>query len=60
MTTFLIAFVISSLAVFGMAIGWLMQGKELKGSCGGLSTFTGERCEACGGQPENCQSRNTD
>jgi len=39
----------------GLALG-LLQNKPLKGSCGGLSTVTGERCNICGASREDaCQ-----
>lgn len=42
--TLLITFSVFLLAVGGLSLGWLMQGKILKGSCGGLG---GEQCGIC-------------
>lgn len=54
MSTFIVTFVVLLLAFGGLAIG-LLRGKPIKGSCGGLSTMTGDRCDICGGQPEKCE-----
>lgn len=42
--TLLVTFSVFLLAVGGMALGWLVQGKILKGSCGGLG---GDQCGIC-------------
>lgn len=47
MTTFLIAFAVMGLAVTAMAVGVMVSGREIKGSCGGLNTIDGADC-ACG------------
>jgi hypothetical protein len=54
-TLFIVTFCVLMLAFGGLAIG-LMQGKELKGSCGGLSSMTGERCDFCGNDQNKCDS----
>ncbi|MCH9829683.1 MAG: (Na+)-NQR maturation NqrM [Gammaproteobacteria bacterium] len=54
MGTFIVTFAVLLLAFGGLAIG-LLHGKPIKGSCGGLSTMTGDRCDVCGGQPEKCE-----
>lgn len=52
----LVTFVVFSVAFGGLAIG-LLQNKPLKGSCGGLSAMTGERCDVCGAtREEDCDS----
>ncbi|MEM9702939.1 MAG: (Na+)-NQR maturation NqrM [Planctomycetota bacterium] len=47
-----------AIAGLGMAIGWLLANKPLKGSCGGLATMTDENgnsiCMACGDDPADC------
>lgn len=49
MTTFIAAFAIIALAVAGMAIGVILSGRKLKGSCGGLNSIEGleSACVAC-------------
>ena len=49
MTTFLAAFLVFLLVVLGMALGMIVQGKRLSGSCGGLNRIDGiDACGACG------------
>lgn len=45
MTTFVLAFVLVSLAVLGMAAGVLLGRSPIAGSCGGLGN--GAACAAC-------------
>ncbi|KKJ77499.1 hypothetical protein WH95_07350 [Kiloniella litopenaei] len=48
MATFLLAFGILALLVLGMAIGVIMQGKTIKGSCGGLNAISdADHCLVC-------------
>ncbi|KLN61076.1 hypothetical protein WH96_07800 [Kiloniella spongiae] len=48
MATFFLAFGILALLVLGMAIGVIMQGKTIKGSCGGLNAISGaDHCLVC-------------
>lgn len=54
MTTFLVTFGVFALAIGGLGIGWLLQNRELKGSCGGISALDGEPCPVCGGEPTDC------
>lgn len=42
-----ITFLVLAITFGGLALG-LAQNKPLKGSCGGLSNVTGERCDFCG------------
>ncbi|MFM1896914.1 MAG: hypothetical protein RLZZ385_1988 [Pseudomonadota bacterium] len=60
MTVFIFSFILIGLAVGGLAIGVMLGRKPLQGSCGGLSSFQGERgsCEVCGGSPSKCESVN--
>lgn len=44
---FLVTFGVLAIAFGGLALG-LLQNKPLKGSCGGLSSVTGDRCDFCG------------
>lgn len=48
MTTFILAFVLLALVMTGMALGVMLQGKSLKGSCGGLNAIAGaDKCVVC-------------
>lgn len=55
MVTFLAVFVLFGLALAGLGVGWLMQGKVLKGTCASQSAFTGGVCDVCG-KTERCDS----
>ena len=47
--TIAISFIVLLLAVAGMAVGVILTGRRITGSCGGLSALPGvERCGACG------------
>ena len=47
--TVALAFVVLLLAVAGMAIGAIVSGRRLTGSCGGLSAVPGvDQCGVCG------------
>lgn len=48
MITFLVAFAVMTLAVTAMAVGVMVSGREIKGSCGGLNNVDGAEC-ACRG-----------
>ena len=40
-----------------MGIGYLVQKKPLKGSCGGVANLMGdEYCQFCGNDPNKCES----
>ncbi|MEL7213011.1 MAG: (Na+)-NQR maturation NqrM [Pseudomonadota bacterium] len=48
METFILAFVFLLLIVVGMAIGAIVMGKTIKGSCGGLNAVAGaDKCLVC-------------
>lgn len=48
METFILAFVLLTLIVTGMAIGAIVMGKTIKGSCGGLNAVAGaDKCLVC-------------
>ena len=53
MATFIAAFAVFGLAVAAMALGAMIQGKRLKGSCGG----TGQACECSALKARSCQMR---
>lgn len=43
------AFVVLLLVVAGMAVGVIVSGRRIAGSCGGLSAIDGvDRCDVCG------------
>lgn len=41
MSVFLLSFLIFSLVAFGMALGVILNNRELKGSCGGIGNIPG-------------------
>lgn len=47
-----VTFAVFAVTFGGLAVG-LLQNKPLKGSCGGLSAATGERCNICGASSED-------
>ncbi len=47
METFILALVISLLAIAGLAVGVFLGRAPLRGSCGGLSCLKGIDCGAC-------------
>ena len=50
--TFIIAFIVFMLAALALAIGLLISGKTIKGSCGGIN------CGLCKGEPTACKRAN--
>ncbi len=56
----LIAALVMGLALGGMAIGVMLRGKQIAGSCGGLANANlpghdaASPCVACGVSPETC------
>jgi hypothetical protein len=52
----IIAFVAFVVLFAAMALGVMLQGKPLRGSCGGISALMGtKKCELCGGSPQLCE-----
>ncbi|MEO1041490.1 MAG: (Na+)-NQR maturation NqrM [Pseudomonadota bacterium] len=48
MATFIFAFGLLALIMVGMAIGAIVSGKTIKGSCGGLNAVAGaDHCVVC-------------
>ena len=48
METLILAFVLLCLVVLGMAVGVMVSGRRIKGSCGGLNAIAGaDRCVVC-------------
>lgn len=59
MEEFVGAFLIFAIAVAGMAIGYIVRRKTLKGTCGGLANLRDENgsplCEACTNPSPECR-----
>ncbi|MEM9012445.1 MAG: (Na+)-NQR maturation NqrM [Pseudomonadota bacterium] len=48
MSTFILAFALLLLITIGMALGVMLMGKTIKGSCGGLNAIgDADRCLVC-------------
>ncbi len=48
MATFVLAFILLSLVMTGMALGVIFMGKTIKGSCGGLNAISdADTCVVC-------------
>ena len=60
MAEMLLAIVIFGLLIAAMAIGVLMGGKPISGSCGGVGAALGEanyNCDICCGDPNKCDEQ---
>lgn len=59
MSVYLLAAVVFALAIAGMAIGVVISGRSLRGSCGGMAGMKDSRgnpiCEACTNPAEECE-----
>jgi hypothetical protein len=56
MTTIFLTFFIMLLLVAGMAIGVILRGQPIKGSCGGIASLgMGKACDICGGEKNRCE-----
>ncbi len=48
MSTFILAFFLLLIIMVGMALGVMLMGKTIKGSCGGLNAISGaDKCVVC-------------
>lgn len=48
MSTFILAFILLTLVMVGMALGVIFAGRTIKGSCGGLNAISGaDKCLVC-------------
>ena len=48
MSTFVLAFILLALVMTGMALGVMLMGKTIKGSCGGLNAIAdADKCLVC-------------
>ena len=60
MAEILLAILMFGLLIAAMAIGVLMGGKPIAGSCGGVGAALGEanyNCDICGGDPNKCDEQ---
>lgn len=54
---FFVTFGVFVLFFLFMGVGYLVQKKPLKGSCGGVATLMGdEYCQFCGNDPNKCET----
>ncbi len=58
MMLFLVSFAVILLMILLMAVGvWWGKREPLKGTCGGLNRFTGDKeCPVCGGDANKCET----
>ncbi|HCH31349.1 MAG TPA: ApbE family protein [Oceanospirillaceae bacterium] len=57
METMILTFVGLLIIVIGMAVGVLMGGKPIAGSCGGMTALGMDvACDVCKGDPEVCET----
>lgn len=63
MITYILAIIILAIAITAMAVGVLLGGKPIKGSCGGMASLGMDTaCDICGGDSQKCeeeQKKNT-
>jgi len=60
MAEIFLAILMFGLLIAAMAIGVLMGGKPISGSCGGVGAALGEanyNCDICGGDPNKCDEQ---
>ncbi len=60
MAEILLTILMFGLLIAAMAIGVLMGGKPISGSCGGVGAALGEdnyNCDICGGDPNKCDEQ---
>ncbi len=48
MLTYLLSFMVFTLALFGLSIGLVAGRGGIRGTCGGLNSSDGQGCGACG------------
>ena len=57
MEEMILAFVVMLVLIGGMAIGVIVKGKPITGSCGGMSALGMDTaCDVCGGDQEICET----
>lgn len=58
MEVFFVTFTVFALMIGAMAIGAILRGRALKGSCGGLNELMGnEKCQVCDRKVEDCPNK---
>ena len=61
MTLFLVSVLVVGLVIAGMAIGVIMGGQPIKGSCGVMGALgIDTACDICGGDPQRCDEETRD
>lgn len=61
MATIFLSIVLFGLIMAGMAVGLILKGKPIKGSCGGISALgMGAACDICGGDTRHCEKETGD
>lgn len=56
METIILAFILLALVMTAMAVGVIVKGKPIKGSCGGIAAIgMGTACDICGGDSQKCE-----
>ena len=56
METLILAFLLLALVIAGMAIGVIVKGQPIKGSCGGMTALGMDTaCDICGGDTKKCE-----
>lgn len=61
MLTIFLGFILLLLVIAGMAIGVIMGGRPITGSCGGIGAALGKKnytCDICGDDPNKCDEQN--
>ncbi|MEP0202616.1 MAG: (Na+)-NQR maturation NqrM [Halioglobus sp.] len=61
MTIFIITLFVFALVLAIMAVGVIMGGEPIKGSCGGMGALgIDQACDICGGDPQRCDEETRD
>lgn len=55
MITFLTTLIVFIIAVFALSLGWILNQKSIKGSCGGLNNISGMESQCSCSKP--CEKR---
>lgn len=56
MATVFLSFIVLALVMAGMAVGVILRGKPIKGTCGGIGALgMGAACDICGGDTNKCE-----
>lgn len=56
MATIILSILLFGIIMAGMAVGLILKGRPIKGSCGGISALgMGTACDICGGDTRQCE-----